>query len=46
MVMSDHAYGFRNPANQLDSAQFCAVDRARASAAEFGIDSNGGLKTK
>ncbi|GGS93527.1 hypothetical protein [Streptomyces chromofuscus] len=32
--------------HELDSAQFCAVDRARTSAAEFGIDSNGGLETE
>ncbi|MGW5470188.1 hypothetical protein [Streptomyces chartreusis] len=32
--------------HELDSAQFCAVDRARTSAAEFGIDSNGGRETE
>ncbi|QIY76483.1 hypothetical protein HEP84_54335 [Streptomyces sp. RLB1-33] len=32
--------------HELDSAQFCVVDRALTSAAEFGIGSNGGLETE
>lgn len=44
--MSKWALRYRLAGRELASAQFCGVDRAFTSAAEFGIGFNSGLETK